>query len=189
MEPSTSSLAGHNLTSQRTLVITTVSLAIVLIASIATNIFLFSQTNNLSGQLQTVNQRNTALSWGTFIRNRTTYEEIAFQPRIVLANGTIQPIANGTTIIYRDVSFTYVAKNWNCSCIIYLFKVGSPAGTYSGAGWNETLRISPPASPLPKTSEVYTHHTYPRAGLAMNYNSTLVFLLVSVELPFSNITS
>lgn len=165
------------MTPQRKTTVIAVGLGIVLVASIVANIYLYSQVDSLSGQLNTANSQNQAFaqSFGTFIRNGTTYEESVLQSRMTLPNGTIQSIVNGTTIIFGNVAFTYIAKNWNCSCVINLFKVGSPDGQ-----WSEMLRISPPATSFPKTNEVYTDHVYPSAGLAMNYNSTLIFLLASV---------
>ena len=162
-------------------------LGVVLMASVVANIYLVSRNNSLSAEneslsarLDTMSRLDIILSYGTLTRNGTIFEEAALQPEMTMPNGTIVSISNGTTVIFQDVGFTYIAKNWNCSCTINLFKV-------EYIGWTEMLQISPPSTPLQnglkQVSEVYTHHTNPTAGLAMNDYSTLVFLLVSPQPP------
>jgi len=109
------------------------------------------------------------------VRNGTLFEQVTIDTTVRYANGTLASLANGTTITLRDVSFTFIQKNFNSTIPEARFVV-----TSLSHGWSETLTIIAPGSPGPKIDEVYTTHTDPSAGLGMNFNSRAVYLMVSV---------
>jgi hypothetical protein len=116
-----------------------------------------------------------AVGRGMLERNGTLFEQVTIDTTVKYANGTLAPIANGTTITLREVAFTFIQKNFNGTIPEARFVV-----TSLSHGWNETLTIIAPGSPGPIIDEVFTTHTNPRAGLGMNFNSRAVYLLVSV---------
>ena len=118
-----------------------------------------------------------AVSRGMLVRNGTLFEQVAIDTTVKYANGTLAPIANGTTLTLRDVTFTFIQKNFNGTFPEARFVV-----TSLSHGWSETLTIIGPGSPSSpfRMDEVYTTHTNPRAGLGMNSNSRAVYLMVSV---------
>lgn len=130
----------------------------------------------VTSQITSTSQTSSSTSATTSIlKNGTTYEEAAFQTRRAFPNGSVEAIANGTTVSFDNISFTYIVKNWNCSCEMNLFKVGPVDGH-----WSEMLQISQPVA-TGETNTVYTNHTNPSVGLSLRHNSTVVYFLVSIQ--------
>lgn len=145
-------------------------LAIVALVSSVVIGFTLIGTSQTTSALTSMTTSPTAAG---IVQKGTAYEQAAIQTRRVLVNGSIEAISNGTTVTFNSVIFTFIAKNWNCACLMNLFKVASPAGQ-----WSESLQISQPVT-SGEINQVYTNHSDPRVGLSMEYNSTLVYLLVS----------
>jgi uncharacterized protein (UPF0333 family) len=156
---------GQNVLSSRHLAIVLL-LSILLVISIAVSAYFALQNTTLSGQLNAAYTQSQIQNQplGPFIRNGTTFEQIA------LNTGGL---ANGTTVIFRGMVFTYFQAE-NSTTNTLTFKV-------SAINWSETLTVNPSIASTQKTAEVYTHNTNPIAGLVTNLDeSSPVFLVVSV---------
>jgi len=152
-----------------------IALGMAFIASFATNIYLYSQNSNLNNELKTANSQNISLAQGTFIRNGTTFDEISV---------TLDALGNGTTIFFRNVAFTYIQEP-NTPTNQATFQITflpAPGAEVAPSGSSEILTVNDMTATTAKTSEVYTQHQGPRAGLGMNLDdASAVFLFVSIQ--------
>ena len=153
---------------QTALKVITVILGIALVTSVAANLYLYNRNSNLNGQLATASSQYAALAQGTFIRNGTTYDEIGLQ---------LSTLGNDTTIYFRGVAFTYI-MNHNTTEGTAIFEINFAPAV---GGGSQVLSVNDTTATTAKTSEVYTYHQGPRAGLGMNLGDpSMVFLFVSV---------
>lgn len=134
--------------------------------SISVSAYFALQNNRLSAQFNAADTQSQIQNQplGPFVRNGTTFEQIA------LNTGGL---ANGTTVIFRGIVFTYFQAENNTTNTL-TFRV-------SAINWSKTLTVNPSIASTQKTAEVYTHNTNPIAGLLANLDdSSRVFLVVSV---------
>jgi hypothetical protein len=120
--------------------------------------------------------QSSALTKGMLVRNGTFFDVASINITSNYSNGTIGSITNGTTVVLRDVAFTFISTHSNLTRPGARFVVTSLTH-----GWSETLVVTSPAAPQPQIDEVYTSHDNPRAGLGMTYNSPIVQLLVGTS--------
>jgi hypothetical protein len=133
---------------------------------------LIQENTNLSNQLSSTNLQNQLQNQplGPFIRNGTTFEQIALN--------TVG-LANGTSIIFREVFFTYVQRNSATTLTFEISYQNVSEGSFGS--WSEILTVNSSKPATLKTAEVYTSGTSPIVGLVTNLGySDRVWLVVSI---------
>ena len=153
-----------------------VVVGLLLVTSLAFNVYQAIQVVSLTSEIRTLQ------SEGTVIRGNTAFDEAALR---------IDSLANGTTVVFRNVTFTYVST--------YLSNISNGTQWVEFIASAEELSSSGIVAPLRWTQilkaywwcvepcsgsqrEAFTLGTSPIAGVVMNQNdSTFAHLLVEMS--------
>jgi len=140
---------------------------VILVASLGLNVY-------MAVRYISVMQKNESLMSGTIVVNGTTFDVTALQ----LNNDTYKP-AEGTVVLFRNVTFTYVPNASNGSQ--WLEFVVKPVG---GNVASQDLRAYwwPPGGYPWGRNETFTKGMSPTAGVMVKSTyPSYVYLLVSVQ--------